>query len=68
MRIRRKGWMAIAAAAVSALVWLHPGVHTAPWCRQSTSRSRTAAIVFPQQMQVIDQIAVVRLRPRLWQR
>ena len=25
MRIRRKGWMAIAAAAVSALVWLHPG-------------------------------------------
>lgn len=26
MRTRRKRWMAIAAAAAAALVWLHPGL------------------------------------------
>jgi hypothetical protein len=61
MRIRRKGWMAIAAAAVSALVWLHPGLGhdnaTVPQSNAQPVGGDLAALL--DQVQVVDSIPPV---------
>jgi hypothetical protein len=61
MRIRRKGWMAIAAAAFSAMVWLHPGLgHDSATVPQSSAQpviGDLAALL--DQVQVVDTIPPV---------
>ena len=62
MRIRRNGWMPIAVAAVSAAVWLHPGVGPdRTMVPQSSAQPVAAGDIanLLQQVQVIDQIPVV---------
>jgi uncharacterized protein DUF1524 len=61
MRIRRKRWMAIAAAAAAALVWLHPGLgHDNATVAQSNAQpvaGDLAALL--DHVQVVDSIAPV---------
>ena len=62
MRVRRSGWMAFAAAAVSAMVWLHPGIgHDTSTVPQSSAQPAVAGDIagLLQQVRVIDQIPVV---------
>lgn len=59
MRIRRSGWMAIAAALVGAATWLHPtltdDVTTAPSHAQPAAVSGDIAALL-QQVRVIDRL------------
>lgn len=62
MRVRRSGWMAFAAAAVSAMVRLHPGIgHDTSNVPQSSAQPAVAGDIagLLQQVRVIDQIPVV---------
>lgn len=64
MRFGRKGWMAIAAAAVSAAVWLHPNlalphdVTMAPSSAESASATGDVAALLAQVL-VVDRLPVV---------
>ena len=62
MKIQRSGWMAIAAAAVSAAVWLHPGLrHGTATLPHSTAIPIAAGDVAAllDQVQIVDQIPQV---------
>lgn len=61
MSIRRKGWLAVATAALSAMVWLHPGLcNDNPTVAQSNAQhvaGDLAALL--DQVRVVDSIAPV---------
>lgn len=61
MRTRRKRWMAIAAAAAAALVWLHPGLgHDNAIVAQSNAQPVAGDLAtLLDQVQVVDSIAPV---------
>ena len=60
MRIRRSAWMAIAAAAVSAAAWLHPGLgHDTDTVAQSHAQPAAVAgdiATLLSQVRVVDQV------------